>query len=328
MPSPSRKKCLPTLFSVGALLSAVACGAEIAGSTAHIAPRQAGSDEVWLTVTVADRKNAPVPGLPQTAFAVLDGKTPQDITSFRGGEVPASVAVLFDLSGSVDAPGSFRVKAAAAGASRFVESGNSSNEYFVVGFADDLTTFLDGSRNPAEAEAAFDKVAAARGGKQTSLFDACYQAIPKLSASAYAKRVLILVTDGEDTYSRATQGDILKLLKEGNVVVYPVKVGLGQDPVAEPGAVQSEGARILDKFARVSGGLSYSPRSAKEMSDSFERIAAEVRSQYVLGFKPATPIAPGKCRSFKIRVTPPQGFVAGGKSPSVRSREEFCRREP
>jgi Ca-activated chloride channel family protein len=275
--------------------------------------------EMFATVTVTDKKQAPVPNLPRSAFGMWDGKTAQELTSFVGGDAPASIAILFDLSDSVRVGAANKLRDATSALPRLTQLGRGSNEYFVFAFADDVTTLLDGSGDTEAAASVVRAAARAPSGRQSSFWDACYLAIPKLARSPNAKRALILVTDGEDTYSRAREDDILRLLKENNVVAYSFNVR-----TLKEGDVRVEGTRTLDKLSKVSGGISFNPRDAKEWEAAVETVAAELRSQYVLGFRPTATPAAGQCLNLTISVTPPEGFAADGKSFVARGRKTFC----
>ena len=307
----SATRCLS--LALLALAAAVSCAAQTGPPAGVAAP------EMFATVTVTDKNQTPVPNMPRGAFGAWEGKTARELTSFVSGDAPASVAILFDLSDSVRVAEAGRLKAAADALSRFTRLGSGSKEYFVYAFAEEVSTVLDGSSDPEAAAQSIRSAASALSGHHSSFWDACYLAVPKLGRGTNAKRALILVTDGEDTYSRAREDDVLRLLKESNVVVYSFDVG--RPRAGEP---RSEGARALEKLSKVSGGLLFRPRDAKDWDAAVEAIAAELRSQYVLGIKPAAMLAAGQCVNIKIRLTPPDGFAAGEKELVVRSREEFC----
>lgn len=296
--------------------AAAACAAQTGGL-----PMVAAADtEMLATVTVTGKKHALVPDLPRSAFGVWDGKTAMELTFFAAGDAPASVAVLFDLSDSVRVFEADRLKAATDSLPKLTRLDQGSNKYFVFAFTEEIATILDGSRDLEAAAQSVRAAARALSGQHSSSFwDACYLAIPKLARGPNAKRALILVTDGDDTYSRAGEDDIIRLLKENNVVVYSFDVG--RPDAGEP---SSAAARALEKLSKVSGGLTFRPRDAKEWDAAVESVAAELRSQYVIGFRAATPTPAGKCLNLKIRLTPPEWLAAGEKNFVVRGRENFC----
>lgn len=291
-----------TLFVI---LAAAACAAQ--------------SAEMLTTVTVTDARGAAVTGLPRDAFLLSDGKATQEVTSFAGADGPASVAILFDLSGSVrNGKALGRLNDAIEALSGLARAGHAENEYSVATFSEEVTPLLEAARGPGRAEEALRAVFGAQVGRQSSLFDACWLTIPRLARGAHARRVLVLVTDGVDTYSRAREDDVTRQLKETNVVVYSLNVGaLGQTPAV---AGRDEGEKVLERLSKVSGGLALAARDAKGAGSAVERVAAGLRGQYVVGFRPSAPPAPGKCLKLKTTVTPP----AGTPELSVRAREEFC----
>jgi Ca-activated chloride channel family protein len=283
------------------------------------------AQEMLLTVTVTDSKKALVPNLPREAFSVSDGRSPQETTSFVGGDAPARVGILLDASGSVKKYGARSLRPVADALARLVELGHVENEYTVVGFAEQVLTVVEGSRDRAAVTGAVAAVFAATDGGNSALYDACYTLIPKLAAGGGGKRALVIVSDGEDTYSRAREDDILRLLKEKNVVVYSLFIE--RDRSHGP-RVSDAGQRVLERLAKESGGLSFTTRQAKELDAHAERIAAELRHQYVIGFRPAAPLAPGKCRDFKIAVAPSADAAPAGRHLTARGREEFCAPAP
>jgi Ca-activated chloride channel family protein len=303
---PTARLLCVTLFALLALCAAAPCAAQTPA-----------------TVTVVNKKTgAPVTGLTREAFGLSDGKMSQELTSFVGADEPSSVAIVLDLSGSVRAGDPLkRLRDTLDALSRLIRSGHPSNEYMVITFAEEVVTVLDASRGTDAAAEALLTLPGAKPGTQSSLFDACWQTINKLAGGAHAKRSLILVTDGDDTYSRAREDDVVRQLKEMNVVIYGVNVGEDDGRETASGNPLDVGTRLLEKLSKVSGGLSFNARDEKTVRRAVEQIAAELRGQYVVGFKPSAPPAPGKCLKLKTSVTPP---AADAKDLIVRTREEFC----
>ncbi|HEV2859779.1 MAG TPA: VWA domain-containing protein [Pyrinomonadaceae bacterium] len=308
---------------LASLLLVAACGTAVSPA----APPRQEAGEVRLSVAVTGKDGAPIAGLPLESFALTAGKEAHAITVFDGGGGPASVAALFDLSYSMAGLAESRIGPAAEAVWRLASAGHEANEYRIVAFADEVQTVLAGSRDRQAVRGALAKVHGARFGRQSSLFDACWETLDALSSSPHAKRALILVSDGEDTYSRAQKEDILALLSEGGVVFYGVYLARPR-PDPAPGATQvrPHGQQLLDKLAEVSGGLSCSPRNAKELDACFARIGEDLRARYVIGFAPKPVLGPGACRPLRLRVTPPDG--SADKSLKVRAREEFCAPRP
>ncbi|HEY0324032.1 MAG TPA: VWA domain-containing protein [Pyrinomonadaceae bacterium] len=268
------------------------------------------TDLVNLTVTVTDQYGRYVSGLTQNAFKVFDDKEEQEITYFSDDDAPVSVGIVFDLSGSMSGDKIMRARQAL---SRFIETSHNSDEYFLIGFNSRAQLLLDRTR---DGDAVLNKLTFVQTKGQTALYDACYLGVEKVQRGAHPKRAIILISDGQDNDSRYTFGEVRKLLKESDVVLYGIGILGGSDPGSPLGM---EGQSILDELSSVSGGKSFFPNSAAEMDEIFERIALELRHQYSIGYKPRNFANDGKWHKLKVKVTPPRGLPRL----FVRSREGY-----
>lgn len=249
------------------------------------------TDIVSLAVTVTDSQGHHVPGLSRNAFTVLDDRVSQEIAFFSGSDEPASVGIVFDLSGSMSGRKSIAAKEALE---RFVETSHQDDDYALVVFNDRANLVLDHARG---SEALLAKLGSAHAGGNTALYDGVSLALDAVSRGAYQKRALIIISDGEDNRSRLAFGELYKRLREAGVVIYSVDIG-GTLP-------RSMGHYILDKLASSSGGDYFSPKNADEMSEAFDQIALELRHQYSIGYSPSNFVTDNKWHRVKVQVTPP-----------------------
>lgn len=279
-------------------------------------PARPSSDTVVLTVTVLDKKDAYVDGLPKNYFTVLDGKTPQEITFFRAqGDEPASVGIILDASMSV---ASGKIEAVGAALARFIREGNPENDYFLIGFNDQPQLLVDWTRDGREI---LSKIATVKSQRNTALYDACYLGAEKVMRGGRARRVLLLISDGQDNSSRFSFNELTKLLQESDVMVYSVALPVPSDPGS---SLELEGRAILADLSEVTGGAAYSPYTAKEMDALLGRTAYELRHQYQLGFRPADAARDGKWHKIKVQVMVPTGVAPRGlKIARVRTREGY-----
>lgn len=288
-------------------------------SRAQVVPPPSVAGEITLSVAVIDKDGNPVTGLPRESFSVVDGKDPQEITAFKGEDAPASVAIIIDLSGSVGGLKGRRpenmLRLAVKGVSHLIESGNRANEYFVIGFNNDHHLLAQGSGEAATA--ALNKLDSLPRAGQSALFDACRFGLDRVTLGSHQKKALILLTDGEDTYSRHTLEDIRRLLKERGVVSYALNVGGGEIPSFGPAAA---GAKGLDKLAEDSGGLTHHPRKDSEVQAAVGRMAADMGARYLITFKPLKAAGGRGCYSFRVKATSPNN----AKPLTVRSRQSHC----
>lgn len=268
------------------------------------------TDLVTLTVTVTDQYGRYVSGLQQNAFKVFDDKEEQEITYFSDDDAPVSVGIVFDLSGSMSGD---KISRARQALSRFIETSHNSDEYFLIGFNSRAQLLMEKTRN---GDAVLDKLTFVQTKGQTALYDACYLGVEKVQRGAHPKRAIILISDGQDNNSRYNFGEVRRLLKESDVVLYGIGILGGSDPGSPLGM---EGQSILDELSSVSGGKAFFPNSAAEMDEIFERIALELRHQYSIGYKPKNFANDGKWHKLKVKVTPPRGLPRL----FVRSREGY-----
>ncbi|MDQ3253749.1 MAG: VWA domain-containing protein, partial [Acidobacteriota bacterium] len=185
---------------------------------------------------------------------------------------------------------------------RFIDTSHTSDEYFLIGFNSRAQLLLDRTRN---SDALIDKLTFVSTKGQTALYDACYLGVEKVTRGTHPKRAVLLISDGQDNSSRYTFGELRRLLKESDVIIYAVGILGGHDDSSSLGI---GGRSILEELAGVSGGKAFFPSTSAEMNDTFERIALELRNQYSIGYRPGNFTPNGKWRKLKVKVQPPRGL--------------------
>ena len=286
---------------------------------AQNAPDTSGT--LKLIVTVMDEKWRFVSGLRKDAFAVFEGKTEREITYFDQHDVPVSVGVLLDSSGSMEIAG---LQAAKLTAARFMQQGHPDNDYFIgdfnqewrelTGWTRDEKVMIEGLSKAGvrPAEAAKRQP---RPSGQTALHDACLAALEKLATATHPKRALLVITDGgEDNASTHKLRELKQLIKTSDVLVYAIAL-----PVEGERYFDQIGLRNLEEIAEISGGWAFFPER-KQVIEAVDRLALGLRHQYVVGFTPANAAQSGEWNKVKIKVKPPPKFP---KSLYVRSREGY-----
>ena len=264
------------------------------------------TDLVTLSVTVTDTRGRHVEGLSKGDFTVLDNKTPQEITFFGDADEPASVAVVFDTSGSMSEGKIERAKEALA---RFIRTSHPQDEFYLISFNSSAQVLLERTR---DADAVAEKLTYVEPHGDTALYDAVYLGLERLARGAHRRRVLLLLSDGEDNRSRYSFGEVRRGLEESDVVIYGVGIGTGYSR-------GSTGRETLEKLSATSGGRAFFPDGAAEMDVAFERIALELRHLYSVGYKPSGLAGAGEWHSLKVKVTRP----AGSPRLFVRSRRGY-----
>lgn len=268
------------------------------------------TDLVTLTVTVTDVYGRYVSGLTKEAFTVFDNNEEQEITFFSDTDAPVSLGILFDVSGSMN---SEKISKARKALERFINTSHPSDEYFLIAFNNRAQLLLDKTR---DGEAVLRKLTLVQPRENTALYDAVYLGIEKVTRGAHQKRAVLIISDGQDNASRYNFGEVRRLLKESDVVVYAVGIMDGSDVSSITGM---QGQAFLDELTSVTGGKSFYPQTNVEMDEIFERIALELRHQYSIGYTPKNFTPDGKYHKVKTKVKPPRGLPRL----TVRSREGY-----
>ena len=257
-----------------------------------------GTELVSLTVTVTDPYNRLVTGLDKHNFEIFEDKVKQEITHFSDDDVPVSLGIVFDVSGSMKG----KLDRAREALRAFIQTSHSDDDFFLVGFnqrANLLAEFTDG-------DTLANKLTLVDPRGQTALYDAAYLGIEKVKQGHHQKRALLLISDGQDNSSRYTYGELRKLLKEAGVQIYCI--GIVEFGGGAGGALDLQGQAILEEISQVTGGKAFFPRSAAELEDATTRIALELRHQYSIGYSPTNIKKDGQWHKIKVSVKPPRGL--------------------
>lgn len=253
----------------------------------------ANVDEVLLSCAVIDAKGRPVMGLNRSDFRVWENGIPQTINSVQNMDLPVSMGILIDDSGSM------REKRAAvnAAAMHLLNASNPADEAFVVNFSD--RAYLD-------QRLTTDRVALDRGMSRfdtqgtTALYDAVAASADELAKYGKNRReVLLIITDGADNASRLNLQEAIRRVQNlGGPVVYTI--GLLFD--AGPGEAQ-KAKYALEQLSEETGGVAYFPSSLQDVYGIASQVATDIREQYVVDYHSSTPFSQGGYRSIRVEVT-------------------------
>jgi VWFA-related protein len=251
---------------------------------------------VVLHVNVFDGRSDAVPGLPQEAFAVYEDGRPQEISFFANADVPVAAGLVLDNSGSMIA----RHGMVVAGSLAFAEASHPEDELFAVIFNEHVRFGLPPTvaftKNRVMLQGALGRF---RPGGLTALHDAVVAALDHLENATHQKRALVVLSDGEDNASRLSEDDMLEKARRSNTIIYTVSS-------ATAGRVDGNGKpRLLRRLADISGGGAYFPRSDREVVQTFEEIAANIRRGYAIGYVPTNTNHDGGFRRVQVRVRVP-----------------------
>jgi VWFA-related protein len=275
-------------------------------------------DEVLLHATVIDDKQHIVTNLDKDAFTVFEDGKQQNIISFRHEDIPVAMGIVIDNSGSMREKRN-KVNQAAL---NLVRSSNPQDEVFVVNFNDEYYLDQDFTNNLLKLKDALEKIDA-KGG--TALYEAVVASAEHLKRNArLEKKVLFVVTDGEDNASRETLEQAVKQLQEENgPQVYAIGI-LGDEEHPK------RAKRALEIIAQRTGGLAFFPRTLDEVDEISRTIARDIRTQYTIGYKPIKPRSEGGFRQIKVeakakghsklQVRTKSGYYAGPQSAAAASK--------
>ena len=265
-------------------------------------------DLVLLNATVTDSRNRHVTGLTKESFQVWEDKIEQEIQYFSSENVPLSVGIIFDTSGSMQN----KLTDALTAANTFLRMGEKEDEYFLVEFSDsphlvtDLTTDITKLQN---------RLLLTRAKGRTSLYDAMYLGLERVGHGSNARKALLLITDGEDNHSHYSFSDVKEFAKEHDVQIYAI--GIVDDESTQ--GTSYRGRALLQDLANLTGGRAFFPDSIHELEGICAAIGVDLKNQYVLGYLPSNRLADGKWRKIKVKIN----RTKGKPSLSVRAKTGY-----
>lgn len=232
-------------------------------------------DRVLLDVSVKDARGGFVSGLEKADFRVLENGKPQEITEFTAGDVPVTVGILLDQSGSMR-PKQTDVLTAALS---FAKESNPSDEMFVVRFNEkaELALPTDVSFTDSLPTLRTALLSSTPEGR-TALYDAVVLGLEHLELGRQAKKTLVLISDGGDNDSKHRLAEVMRLTEETSATIYTVGVFEPDDPDRNPA--------LLRKLAQISGGISYFPEKLSDLVPTCVGIAKDIRNRYSLAYIP------------------------------------------
>jgi Ca-activated chloride channel homolog len=299
------RRLVPALVLTGALAAATTVRTQEPDQTA-VPIFKARSDLVVLHVNVFDGKSDSVPQLPQSAFQVLEEGDPQKITFFSDADVPVAVGLVVDNSSSMLT----RRQMVLAGSDAFTVSSHPEDEVFTVIFNEHVRFGLAEAVpfTTSRQDVAISLTRFSPGG-MTALYDAVIEALDHIRMASHQKRVLIVLSDGEDNASRHSEADMLHRASRSEALIYTISTGDGRTNPGRPG--------VLKKLAARSGGVAYFPDNEKEVVDAFTEVAENVRRGYSIGYTPSSVSEAGEYRRVKVTVRVP------GRHLTVRARDGY-----
>jgi Ca-activated chloride channel family protein len=269
----------------------------IDGLSTHVRPLKVDVDLVLVPVTITDPLNRLVTGLEKDNFQLFEGSSAQEIRSFSSEDAPVSLGVIFDSSGSM----SSKMDRAKEAVIEFFKTANPQDEFFMITFSDEPEQVSDFTSSVDEIQ---NRLVFAVPRHRTALLDAIYMGISKMRQAKYAKKALLIISDGGDNHSRYTENEIKSLVKEADVMIYAIGI---YDRYAS--AVEERlGPQLLTDISELTGGRAFTIDNPNDLADVATKIGVELRNQYVLGYRPTKVVRDGKWRKIKVKLLPPKGL--------------------
>ena len=276
---------------------------------------RADAFEVRLNASVIDGAGRTVDSLPQSAFRVYEDGVPQAIRSFRHEDLPVSLGILIDSSGSM-----YDKRAAVDAASLdLVKLSNPQDEAFLVDFSSEAYIDQDFTDNIAKLQQGLSYIKSSGG---TALYDAVIASADYLSKSAKrSKQVLLIITDGDDNASSATLEQTIRRVQDlDGPAIYCIGLLFGTD-VSHSEARHSR--EVLTELAEQTGGAAYFPRALSDVDEIAHEVAQDIRTQYTISYSSTKPISQGGYRTVRV-----EAKEKGFRNLQVRTRSGYFPHPP
>jgi Ca-activated chloride channel homolog len=241
---------------------------------------------VLVPVTVTDELNRPINALSKERFRVLEDGVEQKITSFVWEDGPVSIGLLFDSSGSMKN----RIEASVSAMKHVFQTTIPGDEFFLIQFSDDVQLL---SGFTPEPDAIHRRLGYVQPSGWTALLDAIALGVNQMKSARNPRKVLLILSDGNDNNSRFTEAEIRSRVMESDIRIFAIAL--------------SYRPRLLQRLAEETGGNVLVAHDINDLPDIVQRLSAEIRSQYLIGYSPRNDASDGKYRRIKVELLQPAG---------------------
>jgi Ca-activated chloride channel homolog len=249
------------------------------------------TDIVTLSVGVTDKQNNFVPGLSLQDFEVYEDEVKQDIVFFSDDDVPLSIGILLDVSGSLKKHFDKSLKAAL----ELVKTSHPDDDFFLMPFSKKITVQVEGD----DWEKVGKYLSSAQPEGLTAFYDAVYFGLEKVKQGKHRKRALIIISDGQDNSSRYKYRELMELVREAGVQIYCVGVG-----DTSGNWLGTAGKGLLKDLSGMTGGESFFPGAANIIEDAVDSIALLLRHQYSIGYYSNNTRSDKSWRKLRVQLQP------------------------
>lgn len=259
-------------------------------------------DLALVNVTVTDPYSRIVTGLEADNFRIFEDNIEQEVVNFSSEDVPISIGVILDRSGSMGD----KLGKAKQAALQFFKTANPQDEFFLVSFNEraellsPFTTNVEGLQGRMLSDTAKGR---------TALLDAIYLGLSEMRGAHFGKRALLIISDGGDNHSRYNEKDIKRLVREADTQLYSIGIF---EPFGYRNRTPEElnGPTLLNEMTELTGGRAFTVQNLNELPDIAAKIGVELRNQYVLGYRPSNKAHDARWRKIKIKLRVPKGLPA------------------
>jgi Ca-activated chloride channel homolog len=254
------------------------------------------SELVLLDVSVENSRGQRVADLPQESFRIYENRKLQPVTYFSADDLPATIGLVVDQSGSMLDKRTEVLEAAKV----FVRASNPMDQMFVVNFNDRVAFGLPpGTLFSSRVNLLENAISSALPQGRTALNDAVMTALKRADEGPNRRKALLLLTDGGDNASDHSERELMDAIEKSQTTVYTLGLFSPNDSESNPG--------LLQRLARISGGETYLSISSSELPKLLDHIAHEIRSRYSIAYVPARKNGSGGVRTIRVEASEPKG---------------------
>jgi VWFA-related protein len=256
---------------------------------------------VAVSVTVTDPLGRFVTGLEMENFRVFEDGVEQQVAYFSDEDIPVSVGLIFDVSGSMGS----KLQKSRQAVAQFLKTANPEDEFFLVQFSDEPKVMVTLTRSASDIQS---RLVFTQSRGRTALLDAVLLAINYAKKASNQRKALLIISDGGDNNSRYTEREIRNVIREANAQIYAIGIYESLSGGRERSTEEINGPSLLTNIAESTGGRQFPVGNLNDIPDIAGKIGVELRNQYFLYYKPSNKIRDGKYRRIRVKLVTPRGF--------------------
>jgi Ca-activated chloride channel family protein len=278
-------------------------GKPASGSANRIATSiHVNSNLVLIPVVVSDRQNRMITGLAREHFRLWDDKIEQVISHFAAEDIPVSIGLVFDASGSMGG----KLEESRTAVAEFIKKANPEDEFSLVSFNDHAQLRQGFTDRPEEIQNQMMQIASQGA---TALLDAIMLSMNEMQHAKHKRKAILIISDGGDNHSRYTTREVKDRLREADVQVY--SIGIMESFTGRSRTFEElGGAALLDDISNQTGGRLFEVNDINDLSSIATKIGSALREQYILGYVPSVEKQDGKYHRVQVKIVRPKGLPA------------------